>query len=86
MVAATAALAGFDPEMAAVVLRRLRSEGATVLEQAKAIGVERRGKTGIRLTLETANRSAIDGTHLLVAAGRVADIRGLDLDKAGIVQ
>jgi pyruvate/2-oxoglutarate dehydrogenase complex dihydrolipoamide dehydrogenase (E3) component len=79
------ALAGFDPEMAAVVLRRLRSEGATVLEHMEAVGVERRGKAGVRLSVQAVGMSrAIDGTHLLVVAGRVANIQGLDLGKAGI--
>ena len=79
------ALSGFDPEMAAVVMRRLNAEGVALLEQAAAMRVERRGKAGIRLSRETAKGPVtIDGTHLLVAAGRGADIRDLHLDKAGI--
>ena len=49
------------------------------------VRVEKRGKTGVRLQVETNDGAfAIDGTRLLVAAGRAANVNGLDLEKANI--
>lgn len=82
---AARALGKDDPELAAVVLRRLAAEGVDIREQTKVTRVEARGKAGIRVHVETPDGPAvIDGTHLLVAAGRAVNVEGLDLDKAGI--
>jgi pyruvate/2-oxoglutarate dehydrogenase complex dihydrolipoamide dehydrogenase (E3) component len=79
------ALGKDDPELAALVLRQIRAEGVDICENAKIAKVEKRGKTGIRVHIEAdGGRKAIDGTHLLVAAGRAANVAGLDLEKAGI--
>jgi pyruvate/2-oxoglutarate dehydrogenase complex dihydrolipoamide dehydrogenase (E3) component len=78
-------LGGDDPEMSAIVLKTLRAEGVVVREEARIARVERRGKTGIRIHLEgKGGVDVVDGTHLLVAAGRTANVADLDLDKAGI--
>ena len=78
-------LPGEDPEMAAVVVRRLRAEGVIIREGAKATAIERRGKTSVRVLIETeAGADEVDGSHLLVAAGRAPDIDGLDLKKARV--
>lgn len=82
---AARALGKDDPELAALVLRQIRAEGVDIRENAKVAKVEKRGKTGIRVHVETAEgRQVVDGTHLLVAAGRAANVAGLDLEKAGI--
>lgn len=75
-----------DPEAAALVIDRLRSEGVDIRENTKVVAVERRGKTGVRVQVETADGEpdTIDGTHLLVATGRAANVDGLGLDAAGI--
>ncbi|RUM98821.1 dihydrolipoamide dehydrogenase [Pseudaminobacter arsenicus] len=86
VVEAATALGKEDPELAAVVLRQMRSEGVEIYEHAKVIGIERRGKTGVRLNVETDEGSqTMDGTHLLVAAGRTANVASLHLEKAGVV-
>ena len=85
VVEASSALGKDDPELAAIVLARLRDEGITIREKTKVVRVERRGKTIVRVHVETESGSeAIDGTHLLVAAGRAANVETLDLGKAGI--
>lgn len=78
-------LPGEDPEMASVVVRRLRAEGVELREGVKVTGVERRGKTSVRVLIETADgNDDVDGSHLLVALGRTPDVEKLDLKKARV--
>ncbi len=82
---ASTVLAKDDPELAALVMRSLRRDGVVIREGEKVTRVERHGKSGVRVHVEGAEGAAfVDGTHLLVAAGRAADVDGLDLGKAGI--
>jgi pyruvate/2-oxoglutarate dehydrogenase complex dihydrolipoamide dehydrogenase (E3) component len=76
------ALAGDDTELAAVVLDRLRAEGIRIRDNAPISGIGRR-RGGIRVTL-AADEAPTDGTHLLVAAGRVPNVAGLGLDVARV--
>ena len=75
------ALGRDDPEMAAVVLDQLRSEGVEILENAAAESVS--GSAG-EISVAVAGGRVVSGTHLLVAVGRRANTAGLDPDKAGI--
>lgn len=85
VLAETIVLPGEDPEMAAVVVRRLRAEGVVIHEGVKATTVERRGKTGVKVRIEgDPSAEEIDGSHLLVATGRAPDVEGLDLKKARV--
>lgn len=70
-------LAKDDPELAAIVVARLRSEGID-LHDGVRIGSVAPGA----VTLGDGTR--IEASHLLVAAGRAPTIDGLDLDRAGI--
>lgn len=70
-------LAKDDPELAAVVVARLRAEGVDLRDGVR-IGNVAPGA----VTLGDGTR--IEGSHLLVAAGRAPTIDGLDLDRAGI--
>ena len=79
------ALGKDDPELAAHVLRALRDDGVAIREGARVTSVEKRGKSGVRVNIETADGAeTIDGTHLLLAAGRAANVEGLGLDTAGV--
>jgi pyruvate/2-oxoglutarate dehydrogenase complex dihydrolipoamide dehydrogenase (E3) component len=79
------ALGKDDPELAAIVLQRLRNEDIVIREGAKVTSVEKRGTAGITVKIETADGPGeIKGSHLLIAAGRAANVGGLDLEKAGI--
>lgn len=73
-----------DPELAAVVLKSLREEGLVIREQTLVEKVE--GKPGaIRVMVRSGDRQDIvEGTHLLIAAGRRPNLQGLDLEVAGI--
>jgi pyruvate/2-oxoglutarate dehydrogenase complex dihydrolipoamide dehydrogenase (E3) component len=74
-----------DPELATVVRDALRREGVVVHEKARVVGVERKVDGGIQARAETeAGALVVEGTHILVAAGRIANVDGLDLAKAGI--
>ncbi len=78
-------LAREDEDLARVVLRRLEAEGVELHEKTKVVSVEAKGKAGVRVHVETARgREAIEGTHLLVAAGRRPNTGGLDLERAGV--
>ncbi|NKB52369.1 MAG: dihydrolipoamide dehydrogenase [Rhizobiaceae bacterium] len=82
------ALGKDDPELAAIVLEKIRGEGVEIREETKVIRVEKTfvGKTQkIRLHVEINGvEDTIDGDTLLVATGRAATVGGLDLEKAGI--
>jgi pyruvate/2-oxoglutarate dehydrogenase complex dihydrolipoamide dehydrogenase (E3) component len=75
------ALAKDDPELAAILLERLRDEGIRIEEGALASDI--RGKAGAIEVVATDGR-VFQGTHLLVAVGRKASTERLDLEAAGI--
>lgn len=85
VVEAQKALGKDDPENAAIVLAALRAEGIEIIEDATVSAVEKTS-SGIRVLLAATNGEgrAIDGSHLLVAAGRRPSTSGLDLEKAAI--
>ncbi|WP_299637397.1 FAD-dependent oxidoreductase [uncultured Ruegeria sp.] len=75
------ALGKDDPEAASVVLDTLRSEGVDIHENASVAQV--RGTEGA-VEVVTENGDIHLGSHLLIAAGRKANIERLNLDVAGI--
>lgn len=81
VIEAARALGQDDPETAAVVIGRLRAEGIRIIEGDGAKRVSGRGGA---IGVETAAGLRIEGTRLLVAVGRQANIERLDLDKAGV--
>ena len=79
------ALGKDDPELAAIVLDRIRADGVVIHEETKVVGVEKRGASGVRVLVETdGGKSHIDGTHLLVATGRAPNVNDLGLEAAGV--
>jgi pyruvate/2-oxoglutarate dehydrogenase complex dihydrolipoamide dehydrogenase (E3) component len=77
-------LAKDDPELAAVVLRRLAEEGVEVLADTR---VERVAKTADGIEAFVSSRAGprtVRGSHLLVAAGRRPNTASLGLERAGI--
>ena len=79
------ALPNDDEELAAVVVTQLRKEGVDLIEGAKVAAVKRSGD-GVAVTIEEAGgaRRDIEGSHLLVAAGRRANVADLGLETAGV--
>jgi len=73
-----------DPELVDVVRTRLKREGIDIREGAQINRVEKTGD-GVRVVLTTDDgEAAVEGSHMLVATGRRANVDGLDLEKAGI--
>jgi len=73
-----------DPDAVAVVRVRLGAEGLAIIERAKVESVVQAGN-GIAVRFTRAGKSeTISGSHLLVAAGRRANVTDLGLDAAGI--
>ncbi|MFZ4808571.1 MAG: dihydrolipoyl dehydrogenase family protein [Hyphomicrobiaceae bacterium] len=78
------ALAKDDPELAAVVLERLRAEGIVIRENAKVTSVA--GAAGdVRVVIEMPDGSeTVAGTHLLLAVGRRPNVADLGLEAAQV--
>ena len=73
-----------DPELTEVVKNRMLSEGIVMREGIKIIRVER-ADNGVAVIIEDDGREdRIEGSDLLVSAGRVPNLEGLDLEAAGI--
>jgi pyruvate/2-oxoglutarate dehydrogenase complex dihydrolipoamide dehydrogenase (E3) component len=78
------ALAGEDGELAAITLRALRAEGIDIREGAKVDGVQAsRGGVRVAITWQGA-AGGVEGSHLLIAAGRRPNVSDLNLGAAGI--
>jgi pyruvate/2-oxoglutarate dehydrogenase complex dihydrolipoamide dehydrogenase (E3) component len=80
-------LAKDDPECAQIVLNQLERDGVVIRAGVRIESVSK-ARAKIVVTLAGADEGApceaIEGTHLLVAAGRRPVVDGLDLDKARI--
>ena len=73
-----------DPEAAEVVRRRLTAEGVEIREGIRIEAVARKGN-GIALSIEDGGKAReIEGSHLLIAAGRRPNVNGLGLQAAEI--
>ena len=73
-----------DPDAVAIVRKRVESEGLALLESARVEGVMAKGN-GIAVALARNGRTeTVEGTHLLIAAGRRPNVEGIGLKEAGI--
>jgi pyruvate/2-oxoglutarate dehydrogenase complex dihydrolipoamide dehydrogenase (E3) component len=75
-------LAKDDPECAAPVLSALEREGVVLRANSRIAKVSGEAN-GVRLTLDGIGEM-VQGSHLLIAAGRTPNIANLGLDRAGI--
>ncbi|MBL6638759.1 MAG: FAD-dependent oxidoreductase [Planktomarina sp.] len=69
-----------DPELAGILVQKLRDEGIEIVEGALAQSVS---GSGGDITVSTSGGSFC-GTHLLMAVGRKANIERLNLEAAGV--
>jgi pyruvate/2-oxoglutarate dehydrogenase complex dihydrolipoamide dehydrogenase (E3) component len=74
-----------DTDLAAVVLRTLEAEGVRFVLGASIEASSGRDKD-VRLTVRAPDGTTTElaGSHLLLAAGRAANVEGLGLDAAGV--
>ena len=75
------ALGKDDPEVAAVAVARLREEGVAIEEGARVASVS--GVAGA-IAVRTEDGRRFEGTHLLLAAGRRANVRDLGLEAGNV--
>ena len=73
-----------DPELTEVVRIRMQKEGVVIREEIEILSVEKDGD-GVAVNIrEDGTEERVTGSDLLVAAGRVPNLDGLDLEAAGI--
>jgi pyruvate/2-oxoglutarate dehydrogenase complex dihydrolipoamide dehydrogenase (E3) component len=78
-------LAREDPDVAEEVANIMREDGLEVLLETKPVSVEQSSTGAISLTVQTKmGERILNGSHLLMAAGRVPNTDWLNLDAAGI--
>lgn len=78
-------LHGEDPDVSALLEQLLKDEGITVVTNAQILGVE--GRSGERVKIDCVKggfECVTEGTHLLVATGRVPNTHDIGLDLAGV--
>ncbi|MGG9998516.1 dihydrolipoyl dehydrogenase family protein [Pseudovibrio ascidiaceicola] len=78
-------LAVTDPAHAAQVIEKMESEGVEILSNTKVNSVERTD-TGVKVTIKVDDEAegTVEGSHLLIAAGRAPNVSSLGLEAAGI--
>ena len=78
---ASAIMGRDDPVLVSRLMTKLTDEGIRLIEQA---GITSITQNGARIIIDISNRKSMEGTHLLVAAGRRPNIDKLNLEAAGI--
>ena len=74
-----------DPDVAEEIRRILSDEGIQILLAAETLNVTGRSGEAVGLTVRTTSgEQRIEGSDILVAAGRVANTAGIGLEQAGI--
>ncbi|ATX81591.1 Pyruvate/2-oxoglutarate dehydrogenase complex, dihydrolipoamide dehydrogenase (E3) component [Mariprofundus ferrinatatus] len=74
-----------DPELSKVVIRKLTDEGVEFHEGCRNLRLEKQDDGGIAALCETdAGAQCVSGSHLLIATGRRANVKGLNLDAAAV--
>ncbi|MGI9508516.1 MAG: dihydrolipoyl dehydrogenase family protein [Geminicoccaceae bacterium] len=74
-----------DPEMTAVVRDQMIADGITLKERVKVQKVEAASKgVAVILVEENGETVRLEGSNILVATGRAANVEGLNLEAAGV--
>lgn len=73
-----------DPEAADLLRQHLAGEGISIREGVRIARIEPEGDSVAAVIETERGEERIVGSHLLVAAGRRANVAGLDLERAGI--
>ncbi|VTU28533.1 Mercuric reductase [Variovorax sp. SRS16] len=74
-----------DSDVAEALMRRFSEEGIEIVLNAEPIDVEGRSGDKVRLRIRTASGTQlVEGSDILVAAGRMANTQGIGLEAAGV--
>ncbi|MGA7323255.1 MAG: FAD-dependent oxidoreductase [Rhodomicrobium sp.] len=74
-----------DPDVAEEMRRLLSAEGIDILLPAEVSHVRGRSGEGVSLTVRTpSGEQTVEGSDILVAAGRIPNTAGIGLDVAGV--
>jgi pyruvate/2-oxoglutarate dehydrogenase complex dihydrolipoamide dehydrogenase (E3) component len=73
-----------DPELTAVVRSQLEADGVVIRERVQVQAVEAAGNGVAVLLAKDDQVERIEGSDLLVAAGRAPQVEGLNLEAAGV--
>ncbi|WP_018932816.1 dihydrolipoyl dehydrogenase [Gracilibacillus lacisalsi] len=77
-------LGGFEKQMSALVKKKLKSKGATIVTEAMAQGVEET-KDGVKVTYEVKGKTeTVEADYVLVTVGRKPNTDELGLEQVGI--
>ncbi|SFM00947.1 dihydrolipoamide dehydrogenase [Gracilibacillus orientalis] len=77
-------LGGFEKQMSALVKKKLKSKGATIVTEAMAQGVEET-KDGVKVTYEAkGKKETVEADYVLVTVGRKPNTDELGLEQVGI--
>lgn len=71
-----------DPDVSDAIKTSLSQEGIDIRVNVKAVRVE--GHSGQKVTITLADGSTVNGSHILVAAGRAPNTQNIGLDVAGV--
>ena len=78
-------LAREDPDVAEEVASIMREDGLEILLETRPVSVKQPSRGTIQMTVQTKmGERTLNGSHLLMAAGRVPNTDWLNLDAAGI--
>jgi pyruvate/2-oxoglutarate dehydrogenase complex dihydrolipoamide dehydrogenase (E3) component len=74
-----------DPDVAAEMQRLFSDEGIQILVAAESLNVHGRSGEEVSVTVRTTSREQkIEGSDILVAAGRIPNTAGIGLEEAGV--
>jgi pyruvate/2-oxoglutarate dehydrogenase complex dihydrolipoamide dehydrogenase (E3) component len=74
-----------DPDASHEIRRILTDEGVQIHVPAELLKVSGQSGNGVSISVRTSSgERTIEGSHILVAAGRVPNTAGIGLDKAGV--
>jgi pyruvate/2-oxoglutarate dehydrogenase complex dihydrolipoamide dehydrogenase (E3) component len=83
--AGTQLMAREDPDVAHEIQQRLADEGVAIHVGTQLLKVEGQSGNAVSVTLQTSSgEKTINGSHILVAAGRIPNTAGIGLDTVGV--
>ena len=81
VIEASAIMGRDDPDLVGRLMTKMIDEGIRLIEQARITSIT---QNGARIMIDISDGESIEGTHLLVAAGRRPNIDTLNLEAANI--